>query len=129
MTHIEAAALYIALNVLLLLALAIGVVVRRRAAKVSLGDGGDEALATAIRVHGNASENIPVGLIILVVIALLPGPVWTIHAIGGGLTVGRLLHAIGLSRGPILLRQLGMALTWTSLSGGAGLLFSLSILG
>jgi uncharacterized membrane protein YecN with MAPEG domain len=39
-----------------------------------------------------------------------------IHAVGATLTLGRILHAVGLSRsaGPSLLRLLGIILTWLS---------------
>jgi len=40
--------------------------------------------------------------------------IWIIHAIGGTLTIGRILHAIGITRstGPSVLRFVGMILTW-----------------
>jgi hypothetical protein len=40
--------------------------------------------------------------------------IWIIHGIGASLTLGRILHAIGLSRstGPSPLRFIGMVLTW-----------------
>jgi uncharacterized membrane protein YecN with MAPEG domain len=44
----------------------------------------------------------------------LGGPMLVIHGIGAPLTLGRILHAAGLSRnvGPSWLRFFGMALTW-----------------
>ena len=115
MSELQIAAVYVAVNILILVWLAFRVVQRRFKGKVSIGDGGSDDLAVAIRVHGNATEYIPAGLIGLVVIALLSAPVWMIHAIGVTLTIARLLHPIGMSRGPIIFRQLGIMLAWTVL--------------
>ena len=97
MTAIEAAALYAGLNILLLVALGVRVVGRRRSAGVSVGDGGDADLNLRIRTHGNASEYIPAFLVGLFMTASLGTPVWGVHALGGAFTLGRLLHAYGLS--------------------------------
>lgn len=115
MSALQVASVYIAINILLLVWLAIRVVSRRFRGKISMGDGGSEDLATAIRVHGNASEYTPAMLIGLLALAFLQGPVWGIHALGIGFTVGRISHAIGMGSGPILLRQLGIVLTWTAM--------------
>jgi hypothetical protein len=47
-------------------------------------------------------------------ISVFGAPIWVIHAMGATLTIGRILHAIGLSRstGPSALRFVGMILTW-----------------
>ncbi|MEJ0023776.1 MAG: MAPEG family protein [Alphaproteobacteria bacterium] len=62
MTKLEIAALYAAINVVLLVVLIFRVVAARRANRVSLGDGGKPALLRAIRAHGNAAETIPVAI-------------------------------------------------------------------
>lgn len=113
MTALQVAAVYIAVNILILIYLAVRVVAGRRKDQVSMGDGGSESLATAIRVHGNATEYIPAALVGLLALAFLSAPIWAIHALGISFTLGRLLHAIGMARGPIQFRQLGMVLTWT----------------
>ncbi|MEO0465238.1 MAG: MAPEG family protein [Pseudomonadota bacterium] len=113
MDSLEAVGLYIAINLVLLVWFGLRVVVRRRGSKTSLGDGGHEDLERAIRVHGNASENIPPILVGLVAVALLSGPVWMVHVLGGQLTLGRIFHAVGLSQGTLIFRQMGMLLTWT----------------
>ena len=115
MSALQVASVYIAINILLLVWLAFRVVSRRFRGKISMGDGGSEDLATAIRVHGNASEYAPAMMIGLLALAFLQGPVWSIHALGIGFTVGRVSHAIGMGSGPIILRQLGMVLTWTAM--------------
>lgn len=115
MTALQVAAVYIAVNILIIVYLAIRVVTRRFSGKISMGDGGSESLATAIRVHGNATEYIPATLVGLLALAFLSAPIWAIHAFGIGFTLGRLLHAVGMARGPIQFRQLGMVLTWSAM--------------
>ncbi|GAB5453942.1 MAG: MAPEG family protein [Henriciella sp.] len=115
MSALQVASVYIAINILMLVWLAFRVVSRRFRGKISMGDGGSEDLAKAIRVHGNASEYTPAMLIGLLALAFLQGPVWSIHALGIGFTVGRISHAIGMGSGPIILRQLGMVMTWIAM--------------
>ena len=115
MTALQVAAVYIAVNILIIVYLAIRVVTRRFSGKISMGDGGSESLAKAIRVHGNATEYIPATLVGLLALAFLSAPIWAIHALGIGFTLGRLLHAVGMARGPIQFRQLGMVLTWSAM--------------
>jgi len=115
MSALEVVSVYTAVNILMLVWLAMRVVARRFRGKISIGDGGSEDLAVAIRVHGNASEYTPPMLVGLLAMAFLNAPIWSLHALGIGFTLGRLLHAIGMSRGPLILRQLGMVLTWTAM--------------
>ncbi|MEL7043041.1 MAG: MAPEG family protein [Pseudomonadota bacterium] len=113
MSALEVASVYIAINILILVWLAVRVVSRRFRGKISIGDGGSEDLARAIRVHGNASEYIPPTLVGFLAAAFLNAPVWSLHAMGIAFTLGRIIHAIGMGGGPLILRQLGMMLTWT----------------
>jgi hypothetical protein len=115
MSALQVASVYIAINILMLIWFAVRVVARRAKGNISMGDGGSEDLARAIRVHGNASEYTPPMLIGLLVLAFLESPIWGLHALGIGFTLGRLLHALGMSGGPIISRQLGMMLTWTAM--------------
>lgn len=119
MTTLEAATVYVAANFLIMLWLTLRVIARRRSGRISMGDGGSEDLAKAIRTHGNAQEYIPLAMIGLVGLSLLQVPVWQIHALGGAFTIGRLLHPLGMAGGPLLLRQLGMVLTLLSYAGFA----------
>ena len=66
-----------------------------------------------MREHANAVETIPVALIGLTLMALMNAPVMAIHAIGVALTLGRVLHAWGMSGsiGVSIGRLLGSALT------------------
>lgn len=81
-----------------------------------MGDGGSDDLARAIRVHGNASEYVPAMLIGLLALAFMNAPIWSLHALGIGFTLGRIMHAFGMSGAPIIMRQVGMLLTWTAMA-------------
>lgn len=128
MLRLEVAALYVGVNILILLVLAVIVVMGRRRHKIVLGDGANEDFSRAVRAHANAAEYIPAGLIGLVLLALLDPavPLWLVHAAGLSLTAGRIFHGVGLSTGMINIgRMLGMALTWLSyLLIGGGLMFA-----
>ncbi len=123
MTAAQAAALWSGLLVLLMVILSIRVVMARRSNRVLLGDGGNAQVTLAGRVFGNASEYIPVGIAALVVLILLGMPVYAIHAVGGTLFLGRLVHCVSLSdRKPTAGRVLGMALTFLALVAAGGML-------
>jgi uncharacterized protein len=120
MTAANAANLYIGLNLLLLLVLAIRVVFRRSAAKISIGTGGDADLEVRSRAHGNAAENIPAMMIALYALAAMGMPVLYIHILGGAFTFGRVAHAIGMTATRTPARPIGMILTWLAmLTAGA----------
>ena len=96
MTAFAAATLYIGLFGLLMIALKMNVGRVRTSEKVGFGDGANEAMQRAIRVQGNAVEDVPVVLLGLLGLAALAAPVVLIHALGGSFLVGRILHAVGL---------------------------------
>jgi len=111
---------YAALIALLVVALAARVVRLRWRLKVGIGDGGQPVLARAIRAHGNLIENAPLVLLLLLLAELCGAlPPAGLHAAGGVIVLGRLLHAVGLSRsaGTSPGRFLGTALTWLALLG------------
>lgn len=122
MNDMQVAGVYIAANIILLVYLAFRVVQRRFRGKISIGDGGDEKLALAIRVHGNASEYVPAAMIGLLAMISLQAGALLIHICGGAFTAGRLLHAFGFSKGVLLGRQFGIVLTWLSLLAMAGVI-------
>jgi len=115
MLRLEIAALYAGVNILILLVLAVLVVAGRRKHKITLGDGGNTDFNRAVRAHANAAEYIPAGLVGIVVLALMEpaSPLWLLHAAGISLTVGRILHGLGLHAGAVNFgRMFGMVLTW-----------------
>ncbi len=63
---------------------------------LSIGDGGNVDLHERIRKHGNFVECVPMVLILMVLAeASGTGAPW-LHAAGALLTIGRVLHALGL---------------------------------
>ena len=122
MPPLEAAAVYVGINILLLIYLSSRVVFMRRTAKVSVGHGGNAELELRTRTHGNASEYIPAMMVGLVTAAYMGIPALWIHILGASFTFGRVLHAIGLSRTIFPLRVSGMLLTWFAMILIAGML-------
>lgn len=118
MTNLHLVAVYAGVNILLLLILAILVVAGRWKTQAMIGDNGNPDMLRAMRVHANAAEYIPAALVGLVILAVLnpEAPQWLIHAGGATLTLGRVLHAIGLSSsaGRSFGRAAGILLTWTA---------------
>src|SRR5690242_403165 len=91
-------ALYVAINALVMLLLGMLVTRARVNTKTAIGDGGNATMIGAIRTHANNTENVPLPLLMMIVVNSLGASFWVIHAIGLPLTIGRILHAIGLSR-------------------------------
>ena len=89
----------------------------RRKARVSVGDGGDESLLRAIRVHANFAEYAPLALLLIAFIETQGGATWLVHGLGTLLVVARLAHAYGLSssQAPGKYRVGGMAGTFATL--------------
>ena len=112
------AALYGGLTGLLLILLALRVSYLLRELRTGLGDGGDPRLARAIRVHANAVEWALPAIILLLLAELTRASPLLLHACGIAVVVGRVLHAIGLSRtgGSSFGRFAGSGLTWAALA-------------
>lgn len=111
---LEAAAVWVALHLLLLLTLSALVVRQRQGHRVAIGDGGVPELNRASRAFGNASEYVPAFLAGLVLLALVDAPAGVVHGLGALMLAGRIAHAAGLTRseGPTAPRAVGMVLTW-----------------
>ncbi|MDH4985965.1 MAPEG family protein [Aminobacter anthyllidis] len=88
-----AAALYAALNALILVWLTLATALVRRKHMVLIGDGGVAHLGRTMRGHANAIENIPVMLMLLGFGAALGAPAVAIHVLGVAFTFGRAVHA------------------------------------
>ena len=109
-------AFYAAINALLMLVLGMLVVRARVKTRTEIGDGADPALLGPLRAHANNTEYVPLAVLLMMILYALGASVGVIHAVGATLTVGRILHAIGLSRnvGASAGRLIGMILTWLS---------------
>ncbi|HVI54102.1 MAG TPA: MAPEG family protein [Luteibacter sp.] len=90
--------LYAAVLALLILGLAVRVMFIRRRKSIGLGDGGDRSVACAIRAHGNATEYVPLALILLLILELNQTLPMLLHGFGIVLVIARIVHAVGLSR-------------------------------
>jgi hypothetical protein len=126
-SSIYAFGFYAALNALIMLVLSMRVVRARVRTETAIGDGGKPEMAAPLRAHGNNAEYVPMALLLMWALASPLGrSIWLIHGMGIALTLGRVLHAIGLScsTGPSALRLAGMALTWIAyVVGIAGVLW------
>ncbi len=111
--------LYAALLGLLIIVLLLRIVAKRWKFRVGVGDGGEKSLLLAIRAHGNATETIPIALILLAALELNQGSAMSLHIFGASLLLARLLHAFGLSRSGKTSpgRFLGTVLTITVIFG------------
>jgi uncharacterized membrane protein YecN with MAPEG domain len=117
---------YAAVLALLTLVLAFRVAWLRRRYGVGMGSAGHEDLARAVRVHGNATEYIPLGILLLTLDALAGSPVLGVEIAGALLCFGRLTHAYGLSQssGASPGRFAGTVSTWLSYLVMTGLLLT-----
>lgn len=125
-------AFYAAINALIMTILGMLVVRARLATKTIIGDGGGQpAMTGPLRAHGNNTEYVPMGIVLLVVLGLMSANVFVIHAVGATLTLGRIAHAIGLTRnvGASAPRLLGMVLTWLSFIIAIAVLLWLALAG
>jgi len=81
----------------------------RRAHKVSIGDGGNEALVRRMRAHANYGENMPIVVIMIGLIELAGGDPRILWAAGILFILARILHAFGMDQPhPSRLRMIGM---------------------
>jgi uncharacterized membrane protein YecN with MAPEG domain len=122
----NAAALWVALHLILLLVLSVLVVRLRQKHRVALGDGDIPELNRAIRAFGNATEYIPAGLAAIIMLAFVKAPPLPVHIVGVLLLSGRLTHAIVISNngGATIARATGVSLTWLAyIFAAAALLF------
>lgn len=87
-------AIFAGLLALWLTVLQFKVVGFRRGQGVALGDGGDEMGQRLIRAHANATETIPIFLIMMAASESLGAPGWVLVALGLLFLVGRVLHGV-----------------------------------
>jgi uncharacterized membrane protein YecN with MAPEG domain len=109
--------LYAALLALWLLVLSVRVIQQRRAARVSLGAGGNVTLERAIRGQANFIEYVPIALLMLLVLELARSSIYLLHLLGLALLLGRLLHgyAFAFTAHSRFGRSAGTALTYVVL--------------
>ncbi|MDR3498327.1 MAG: MAPEG family protein [Parvibaculum sp.] len=124
---LEIVGVYVGLNLLINLFLAYRVSANRVRSNVMTGTGDDDGLYNANRAHVTNVEYTPIILIGLVALHLLSGSIYVIHFVGICLTVGRILHAVGLSQSAKTStppRLIGTVLTWVAqLAAGVACLY------
>ncbi len=103
--------LYASLAALLIVKLSLNVITLRRKHQIRLGDGGVEELQTAIRIQANATEYIPITLLLILLLEMMNVSYWLIHLAGITLLAGRLIHVFGLKNHDGKKRVLGMQIT------------------
>lgn len=106
--------IYAALAGIIIIVLAFRVVRLRRQERIALGHGDSKHLRRAVRVHANATEYIPVILILMLLLEINGGAKWQLHLFGVLTILGRLMHAWWLSRftGKSFGRTWGTVLSW-----------------
>lgn len=130
MTQIDAVALYSGLFVLLFIALKLNAGRVRASQKVNFGEGGNDPMRQAMRVQGNAVEDVPITLLGLYGLAAMAAPVMLIHILGGSFLVFRVAHAFTLGSGTggglgRLIGTLGTLIVML-VTGGAAIWFALT---
>ncbi len=88
--------------------------------KISIGDGGNQSLATRMRAQANFVEYTPFFLILLALIELAVGSRTWLWAVAVVYILGRIAHAFGMGRtqpDPLKLRMIGIIVTFLVLLG------------
>ncbi len=103
MNHVWVTLLYGSLCALLVGALGGNVSRLRIAKKIYLSGAPDAELTQAIRAHGNATEYVPLQILLLLLLELSGLGGVALHLLGGVIFLSRLVHAGGvLARSPLL---------------------------
>jgi uncharacterized membrane protein YecN with MAPEG domain len=90
----------------------------RRRHRVSIGDGGNAAVAARMRAHANFAEYTPLFLILLGAVELAVGSETWLWLVAILFVLGRVAHPFGMDRpAPNWLRIAGIAATWAALLG------------
>lgn len=93
-------ATYLAVLALIYVALGLQVVRLRRRHKAGFGDGGNEDLRCAIRVHGHFAEYVPLITLMVAFLEMSGLPAAKVHQLMGVLVLSRLLHPLGMYAKP-----------------------------
>jgi len=106
-------AFYAAILALIFLALSFRVVQGRFTKRIAFGANGDDDMTKRVRAHGNFAEYVPFALLLLMFAEMQNVPIWSVHAAGIMLVIGRLSHIWGImSPPPNAQRAVGMVLTF-----------------
>ena len=116
-TVVHLPAIYASILALMFVGLSIRTLGMRRRLRIAIGDAGNPEMLRAMRVHSNFSEYVPLGLLLMILVAASDAHLVLLHFLGLTLLAGRITHAYGVSnsRENYRFRVSGMALTFTSL--------------
>lgn len=103
--------IYAAISAILIIVLSFQVIKTRRKLQISVGDGNNKEMQTAQGAQSNATEYIPIALLLLFGLELNGAANWIIHLAGITLVSGRIIHAHGLLHENMRRRVLGMQIT------------------
>jgi uncharacterized membrane protein YecN with MAPEG domain len=117
-------ALYAAIFALLYIVLSLRIVKLRQNAKALFGNGDDERLSRAIRVHGNFSEYVPFALVLIYFLEISTHNALLTHIAAVALLLARLSHAYGFSQinENLRYRAFGMSVTMSVIGITAGII-------
>ncbi|EMG1954653.1 MAPEG family protein [Vibrio alginolyticus] len=105
-------ALYANILAILIIWLAVQVIKQRRLNQIAYADGGVEALQIARSAQSNATEYIPITLILMALLEFNSAyPTW-IHLTGIIFVIGRVIHAKGILKKELKKRIRGMQVTF-----------------
>jgi uncharacterized membrane protein YecN with MAPEG domain len=93
-------AFYVAILALIYAVLALRVAGLRRANLALFGDAENAKLRTAIRVHANFIEYVPIIALLVALLEMSGMPPTRVHLLMGGLLLSRLLHPMGMAARP-----------------------------
>lgn len=113
-------AFYLGILGLIYAALALRVAGMRRSNRVLFGDAENAKLRTAIRVHANFIEYVPIISLLVALLEMSGMEASRVHLLMGGLLLARLLHPMGMAARPG---------TWQFNAGRvAGILLTIAVL-
>jgi uncharacterized membrane protein YecN with MAPEG domain len=121
-------AIFAALNVGIVTALALNVSYLRITRRIANGDGGQVELKKAIRTHLNGVEHVSMFGIIVIASSLLPEAQPALPWLIVTFSIARFFHAIGMLNSAFNLRRIAAALTYLAeFSGVIWLLYAITI--
>ena len=96
--HLNITPYYAAVLALLFIILSVRTIKSRREHKVAIGDGGENSILRASRVHANFSEYVPLTLLLIAMLEMQSYSHWIIHGLCIALLAARVAHAYGVSQ-------------------------------
>jgi uncharacterized membrane protein YecN with MAPEG domain len=105
----------------LLFGLSVRTIYLRGMLRIPIGDGGNQRMLRAMRVHANFAECVPLMLLSIFMLELSGGSAALVHGLCVCVLAGRVLHAFGVSAVSETMnyRVAGMVLTFAALVGSA----------